>query len=76
MSLSTSYVCEFNLCCNYRDTVMRALRQIDPEGVASRKGRRLKRRIYKCKVGIVMLCEQCLHLPSAPKKGSKPSLAH
>lgn len=33
-----------------RDTVMKLLRQIDPEGVDQRKGKRLKRRLYHCKV--------------------------
>jgi hypothetical protein len=30
----------------FRDTVMRLLRELDPEGVIQRKGRRLKRRSY------------------------------
>ena len=44
--------------CNYlwilfdynRATVMRIMRQLDPEGVQLRKKRRLKCRLYSCKV--------------------------
>ena len=37
-------------CYYTRDTVMRLLRQEDPEGVAQRQARRLRRRSYNGKV--------------------------
>lgn len=37
----------------YRSTVMSILKELDPEGVAARKSRRLKRRIYYSKVSTV-----------------------
>ena len=36
--------------CIYRSTVMKILREVDPEGVKLRRKRRLKRRIYNSKV--------------------------
>ena len=47
---------------------MRVLRQIDPEGVARRKGRKLKRRTYKCKVVYYVVC--VLSVPNAVFIGS------
>ena len=37
-----------------RDLVMKVLRELDPTGVNDRRGRRLKRRVYRCKV------QQCI----------------
>ena len=39
----------------YRDDVMTILQAIDPEGVAVRSARRLRRRIYSCKVVILVI---------------------
>ena len=44
-----------------RDTVMRLLKQ-DPEGVAQRRARRLRRRSYNGKVTILLIIITCLHL--------------
>ena len=41
-----------------RDTVMRVLKEEDPEGVKQRKKRRLKRRIYRNKVLVFKLSIQ------------------
>ena len=38
-----------------RDTVMHLMRALDPEGVEQRKSRRLKRRLYNCKVQYIFL---------------------
>ena len=34
----------------YRDVVMNVLRELDPENVEGRRKRKLKRRVYHCKV--------------------------
>ena len=51
----------------FRDTVMNILRQVDPEGVSRRKGKRLKRRSYHSKVSYTVCCSRDDVLPIGSK---------